>query len=416
MQYRDITTDDQLREYCRDISSAETIAFDTEFVSEHTYRPVLCLIQAAAEGKLAVIDAIAVGDVAPFWELVAAPGRETIVHAGRGEVEFCLRSIGRRPAGLFDVQIAAALVGAEYPAGLGSLVSRFLGRKPPKHETRTDWRRRPLSKRQIEYALGDVRCLPPIRDAIREQLVELDRLDWLAEEMDSSLEDIERSLSDERWRRVSGNAALDGRGLAVVRELFYWREDEARRRNKPARRVLRDDLIVELARRGSADPKRIRAVRGLERGDLQRRLDEIVAAVRRGLDAPEAECPPRPPRERGGELSVLGQFLFAVLGNLCRQARLAPNLAATPNDIRRWLTYRIKHEKNDRIGRDAPPTSEQRPAAWESDGSPVLPKLARGWRAEFVGRLFDDLLAGNTVVRVGDADLEYPLLFDRPKE
>ncbi|MBU4400110.1 MAG: ribonuclease D, partial [Planctomycetes bacterium] len=251
MNYVSVATDEQLRRFCEKISRAKSIAFDTEFVSEHTYRPVLCLIQAAADGELAVIDPMTVGDVTPFWEAVAAPGHETIVHAGRGEIEFCIRAVGRRPARLFDVQIAAALAGAEYPAGLGSLVSRFLGRRPSKHETRTDWRRRPLSKRQIEYALGDARCLQPIRDAIHAKLADLGRLDWLAEEMDSWLEELERSLSRERWRRVSGNAGLDARGLAIVRELYHWRESEAERRDRPARRVLRDDLIVELARRGS---------------------------------------------------------------------------------------------------------------------------------------------------------------------
>ncbi len=118
LQYHDITTDEQLRQYCRKLARAKTIAFDTEFVSEHTYRPVLCLIQVAADGELAVIDPLTAGDMTPFWEAIAAAGHETIVHAGRSEMEFCWLAIGRWPAQLFDVQIAAALVGAEFPAGL----------------------------------------------------------------------------------------------------------------------------------------------------------------------------------------------------------------------------------------------------------------------------------------------------------
>ncbi len=296
MQYHDITTDEQLRQYCRSLARAKTIAFDTEFVSEHTYQPVLCLIQVAADDELAVVDTVAVPDVTLFWKAVVAPGHETIVHAGRGEMEFCLRAIDQRPAKLFDVQLAAALAGAEYPAGLGTLVAKFLGRTPPKHETRTDWRRRPLSKRQVEYALNDARFLTPLRDKIYDKLAELGRVDWFASEIAMWLEDIERSMSHERWRRVSGNAGIDARGLAIIRELYHWRDAEAQRRNQPVRRILRDDLIVELARRGSADVARIRAVRGMERGDLQRRLGEIAAAIQRGLDVPEAECPPRPAR------------------------------------------------------------------------------------------------------------------------
>ena len=134
VQHHDITTDEQLRQYCRKLAHAKTIAFDTEFVSEHTYRPVLCLIQVDADGELAAIDTMTVGDVTPFWEAIAAPGHETIVHAGRSEVEFCLLAIDRRPAQLLDVQLAAGLAGAEYPAGLGTLISKFLGRTPPKHD------------------------------------------------------------------------------------------------------------------------------------------------------------------------------------------------------------------------------------------------------------------------------------------
>jgi ribonuclease D len=388
--YHDITTDEQLRQYCRKLAHAKTIAFDTEFVSEHTYRPVLCLIQIAADDELAVIDGMTVSDMTPFWEAIAAPGHETIVHAGRSEMEFCWLAIGRWPAQLFDVQIAAALVGAEYPAGLGALLSRFLDQMSTKHETRTDWRRRPLSKRQVEYALNDARYLVALRDTIRAKLEELGRLTWLDEEMAAWQEGIERSLSHERWRRVSGNAALDAAGLAIIRELYHWRDAEAQRRNQPVRRILRDDLIVELARRGSADPSRIGAVRGMERGDLQRRLSEIAAAIQRGLDLPEADRPVRAPRQQVPELSVLGQFLFAALGSICREVQLAPNLVGTPNDIREWIAYRMGRGRG-KAGR--------------------VPQLAHGWRAEFVGRLFDDLLSGKLSVHVAEPQSDHPLAF-----
>ncbi len=392
MQYQDIITEAQLRQYCQRLAHAKTIALDTEFVSEHTYRPVLCLIQVAADGDLAVIDPVTIGDVTPFWQALAAGEHETIVHAGRNEIEFCLLSAGGQPRRLVDVQIAAGLVGAEYPAGLGNLVSKFLGRTPPKHETRTDWQRRPLSKRQIEYALNDAHYLQPLRDTIFEALTGLGRLDWLRDEMETWRQAVDRSLAHERWRRVSGNASLNARELAIVRELFLWRDAEARHRDTPVRRILRDDLIIELARRGSADPKRIQAVRGMERGDLRRRLPELAAAISRGLELPEAECPPRASREHVPELSVLGQFLFAALGSICRQSQLAPNLVGTPNDIREWMAYRTA--KGSHAHRDPP-------------------QLARGWRAEFVGRLFEDLLDAKLSIRVGDPKSEHPLVFER---
>jgi len=393
VHYQNITTEGQLREFCRDLPRHEAIAFDTEFVSEHTYQPVLCLIQVAAGQQLAVIDAMAMDDLSPFWEAIAEPGHETIVHAGRGEVEFSLQTIGRRPAGLFDVQIAAGLAGMEYPAAYSKLIGKLLGTPTQKHETRTDWRRRPLSQRQIEYALDDVRHLGPLRDNLHATLKRLGRLDWLAEEMDSWQDEVQRSFTQERWRRVSGNSGLDRRSLAIVRELWRWREAEAQRRNKPVRRVLRDDLIVELARRRSADPKRIRAVRGLERGDLRRRLDEIAAAIRRGLELPEADCPQAIRRERSPQYSVLGQFLFSALGSICRRSQLAPSLVGTPSDIRELIAFRTT-------------------AVAEGSGSRKVPKLATGWRAEFVGRLFDDLLAGKRAVRIEDPTSNHPLVIE----
>lgn len=392
MHYQSITTDRQLQQCCRELSQSQSIAFDTEFVSEHTYRPVLCLVQVAAADQLTLIDALAIDDLTPFWEVIAADGHETIVHAGRGEIEFCLQAVGRPPAGLFDVQIAAGLVGVEYPAAYSSLIVKLLGEARQKHETRTDWRRRPLSRRQIEYALDDARYLHPIRDELHARLQRLGRLGWLADEMAAWQHGVERAASQERWRRVSGNSGLERRRLAIVRELWLWREAEAQRRNQPVNRVLRDDLIVELARRQTADVKRIGAVRGLERGDLRRRLDEIAACIRRALDLPEEQCPQTIRRQRPPQPSVLGQFLFSALGSVCRQAQLAPNLVGTPNDIRDLVAYRTG--QTTAVG-----------------GKP--PRLAQGWRAEFVGRLFDDLLAGKTAIRITDPTSDHPLVFEK---
>jgi ribonuclease D len=396
VNYESITTAEQLADYCRRLAACRWIAVDTEFVSEHTYRPELCLVQVNAEGCLAVVDPLEIGDLRPFWEVLADGSHETIVHAGRGELEFCLHAIDRLPARLFDVQVAAGLLGIEYPASYGTLIYKILGEKPQKHETRTDWRRRPLSKRQIQYAVDDVYHLPSMRDRLHGRLSELGRLAWLEEEMEALREDLRRSKSSERWRRVSGNASLDSRGLAVVHELWKWREAEARRRDQPARRVLRDDLIIELARRQTPDPERIRALRGMERGDLVRRLDDLSACIQRALALPEQQCPPRAPREATAQLSVLGQFVFAALGSLCRQSQLAPNLLGGPNDIRDWTNWRTN------------------PGGSGTERSLVghTPRLARGWRAEFVGRLLEDLLAGKLSVRVGDPTSDHPLVLE----
>ena len=389
MSHTIITTDRQLEACCERLAGCGWIALDTEFVAERTYRPVLCLVQIATAEELALIDPLSIEDMTRFWHAIAQPGHETIVHAGRSELEFCLRAVGRRPAGLFDVQIAAGLVGIEYPAGFRTLLSRVLGQAPDKAETRTDWRRRPLSNRQIRYAVDDVRYLWAIRDALDSRLEELGRRAWLEDEMSDWQDEVQRAFSQERWQRVSGNSRLDRQSLAVVRELWRWRESEAERRDCPPRRVLRDDLIIELAKRKTAEVKRIRAVRGLERGDLKQRLAKIAECIRRALALPEEQWPPEPSRETIPQLSVLGQFLFSALGSICRQVDLAPALVGTPTDVREWIAYRTG---NNTTG--------------------PSPRLARGWRAEVVGKTFEDLLAGRKSIRVADPASDHPLVFE----
>ena len=392
MSFDNITSRNQLEQFCRDVAGADTIAFDTEFVSEHTYRSELCLVQVAVGDRLAVIDPYPVGDMTPFWELIAAAGHETIVHAGREELVFCVTTLGSPPAQLFDVQIAAGLMGLEYPASYGNLMYKLLGESLHKGETRTDWRRRPLTQHQIEYALDDVRYLKAMRDKLHGRLASLNRLSWLADEMTAWQDDVQASLSRERWRRVSGISGLNQRALAIVREVWRWREDEAQHRDCPPKRVLRDDLIIELAKRKTTDPKQIRAVRGMERGDLQRALPRLAECVERALKLPEDELPQTIRRETPAQLNMLGQFLSAALTSICRTEEIAPSIVGTANDVRDLIAYRMGY------------------------GSGEVPSLAKGWRAEIVGQLIDDLLAGKVSIRIKDPTSDEPLTFDRVEQ
>ncbi len=382
----------QLTRFCGEIAAANRIAFDTEFVSEDSYRPELCLIQVAAGERLAVIDPLAIRDLGPFWELLAEPSRETIVHAGRHELCFCLQAIGRRPGALFDTQIAAALIGLEYPAAYGTLVMKLLGKTLKKGETRTDWRRRPLSHRQIEYALQDVVHLEPVRSVLRERLEALNRTAWLAAELDDWQTNVETAEFHERWRRTSGASNFGPRGLAIIRELWHWRDAEARRRNCPARRILRDDLMAELAKSATDDVQRIRAIRGLNRRDVQRHLAALAAAIRRALDLPDEDCPQPLSRTANRlQFNLLGQFLATALAGVCRVQQVAPSLVGSVDDVRDLIAHHL-----------ANPTSAGR--------SP--PALARGWRAEVVGRVIEDLIAGRLAIRVGDPASEQPLVIE----
>jgi ribonuclease D len=390
VQYEFIATERELLDFCSAAESARIIAFDTEFVSEDSYRPELCLVQVAADDRLAVIDPYPIDDLTPFWNLLAAEGHTTVVHAGREELRFSLAAIGRGPHNLLDVQIGAGLIGMEYPAAYSTLVSKLLGQTLPKGETRTDWRKRPLSQRQLEYAVHDVYYLERLSEILLQRLQELGRESWLADEMLAWQEQIRDFEHGERWTRTSGIAGLSRRNLAIVRELWGWRDEEARRRNQPTKRILRDDLIVELARRQTADPKRIKALRGMERGDIQKQMPRLVAAIETALKLPEDSLPSLDRRPVRSHLNVLGQFLATALGSICRSADVAPSIVGTAQDVRDLIAHHLKL----------------------TDAGDEVPALAQGWRAQVVGRVIEDLISGQLAIRISDPLAEEPLSFE----
>lgn len=385
VQYQTITSDRQLADYCAKLASAKVIAFDTEFVSEDSYRPDLCLIQVAADGELAIIDTCAVKDATPFWEVLASPGHESLAHAAREEFRFCKHAVGRRPHNLFDIQLAAGLIGLEYPASYGTLVSRLAGKSLAKVETRSDWRRRPLTERQLEYALQDVLYLQEIRDKLYQRLEELGRIEWFTEEIETWQQGVEQADAEDRWWRVSGISGLSARNLAIVKELFLWRDQEAERRNSPPRRILRDDLIIELARRASSDPQRIKSIRGFQRRDLDRLMPSICQAIDRALNTPKDQLPDARRRRPQQQFTLLGQFLWTALGSACRAAEVAPSLVGTVQDVRDLIGHQLGLEQDDSL------------------------RLTQGWRRDVLGQVINDLLSGKLGIRIGDPLSEQPL-------
>jgi ribonuclease D len=389
VSHETINSPAELAAFCRRLAGAERVGIDTEFVSEDTFRPELCLIQVATQDELAVIDPYRAGDLAVFWRTLAEGSQTTIVHAAREEVSFALSACEQSLANLFDTQLAAGFCSSEYPSSYGAVVTRFLNARPAKGEQRTDWRRRPLSADQIDYALEDVRYLLPLQETIHARLERLGRLEWLAEETEHWLHDLHDARQRPRWRRVSGLGNLSPRSLAIVRELWMWRRAQAEERDIPARRVLRDDLLVELAKRKSDNIERIRDVRGMHRGMKREMLEELAACVKRGLAAPLDEIERRPQEAMPSQLNLLGQFLSPALSSICRSANVATSLAGTATDVRELIAFRL---------------------GFGSSTEPPL--LATGWRADLVGHLIEDLLAGKKSIRIEDPLSEHPLAFD----
>ena len=170
MEYTYVRHDRDLQALCQQLAADEYIFFDTEFISEDVYLPELCLIQVASKSGLAVIDPKGMVDLSPFWDLITSDNVTVVAHAAREEFLFCFRATGKWPTRLFDTQVAAGLIGMEFPISLGNLVIRLLGERLPKGETRTNWRSRPLSKQQIEYALNDVIYLDQIYQQLNDEM------------------------------------------------------------------------------------------------------------------------------------------------------------------------------------------------------------------------------------------------------
>ena len=385
-----------LEQLCERLKSASIIGIDTEFVSEDTFHPQLCLIQIATEHELAAVDPLRLENLDPFWRVMAEGDHVTVLHAGREELNFFLRSpIGKLPHSIYDVQIAAGFCSTEFPSSYSSVVSKFLGHQPAKGEQRTDWRRRPLSAAQINYALEDVRYLLPLYKKLTQIIKNLNREEWLADELHQWQTEIVAANGRRDWRRVSGIGKLGPRNLAIVRELWNWRQTEAEHRNIPAKRVLRDDLLVEIAKRKIDSPDQIMAIRGMDRGGAKRKAHELAEAVARGLAGPTEKLS-RGSRsdELPSQLNLLAQFLAPALGTICRRAEIATSMVGTATDVRELIAYRMESKHN---------------------GNEV-PALAQGWRAELVGNVIDDLLAGTRSIRIANAHAEDPLVFDKVDE
>lgn len=393
MNFQVIDQQNEFDELCQRLSESDWIGFDTEFVSEDCYRPDLCLIQVSSGSELAIIDPFELENVTPFWDLLLDPSRRVVVHAGREEVLFCFRATGQVIPNLFDIQIAAGFVGMEYPASYGNLLQKILGHQLEKGETRTDWRARPLTGDQLQYAAEDVAHLDRLYKRLSSQLETMGRSDWLATETNDWLQRLVHQEKQEQWHRLSGAQSLSPRGNAILRELWLWRHKLAAQRNIPPRRLVRDDLLVEMARRGSPDPKRIANLRGMHHSGMKQYVDPIAKCIERGLAAPEIRVQKNRRGRRDDISGMVAQLLSVALTTLCRTRKIASQLVATSDDLREWAEYRLA----------------QSPTAKQSMDDEELPRLLTGWRGEIFGNELDGILHGDVGVFVRNLHADNPL-------
>ena len=351
-----ISSNSAFNKLCDRIRAAGIVAFDTEFVSESYYRPKLCLLQFAINDEIVGVDPFEVADLAPWWEIMIDESTTVIVHGGREEIRFCQFATGDRPRKLVDVQIAEGLRSRGYPLSHSNMVSRVLG-KSVKHgkQTRTDWERRPLDDQQIRYALDDVRYLIEIWETQKKSLEQVDRLAWSESEFEQFIQNVMDVDDQNGWSKLSGFSRLSRRDMATARDLFLWRDEVAERLNRPPRRVLRDDLLIDVAKRHPKSIRELNMVRDMNRRDYQRHAEEIIEVVEKSLAIPNDQLPEKSgSKNYPSQDEVLARILGLALANRCQELGLSMPLVGTTSDLKelvRLARLRSAHRTDSKTAR-----------------------------------------------------------------
>jgi len=293
-----ITGADHLARLVERLARERRIGFDTEAASFHRYVDRIYLIQVSSETETALVDPLALADLAPLGELLAREELEVVFHDADYDLRAMDRDFGFRARRVFDTRIAAQLLG-EPAVGLAALLLQYFGVHMDKKLQRADWSIRPLTPEMVRYAAEDTRYLPRLRDVLADRLRAAGRLGWAEEEF-ARLESLRWTAPppDDGYLRLKGAKALPRRAQAVLRAVHAWREEAARALDRAPFRVLPNDAVLAVARAVPQSTAELHAVAGLP-GSLARRYgDELLAAVRAGLEAPAATRPARERTER----------------------------------------------------------------------------------------------------------------------
>ena len=365
-----ITDSRELAELCDRLSKAPFVAVDTEFMRESTYLPILCLIQIADENEAAAIDPLAKDiDLTPLMDLLTKNEDVLkVVHAGGQDLEIICKMTGTTPHPLFDTQIAAMAIGQAEQVGYANLVDGWLGIQLDKGARFTDWSRRPLDARQIEYAIADVTHLSTIFPMMIEKLKETDRGWWLNDEMER-LADPANYVTEpaDAWRRVKFQSR-NPEALGRLKALAAWREKEAQRKDMPRGRIMKDETLADIATHPPRDQAGLAKVRGLSAAWAKNDIGErVMQAIERAEPLSKDEIPSRSPRTPGlgKEGALVADLLKLLLKIRSREINVASKLITRAGDL------------------DAL-------AAGERDGLDIL----AGWRYEVFGKDALELVEG----------------------
>ena len=383
--FKFVETQSEFFRFLIETDKSAWIGCDTEFISEGRYLPDLCLVQVSTEAGDYILDPLAIRDLTPFWERFCREDTLAVVHACRSELEFCYRAVKRLPPKIFDVQLAAAFVGLGYPLNFKSLAAQTIRVNLEKSETLTDWSRRPLLSAQLQYALQDVCYLWRIVESLQRKLDAQGRSGWFQQEMSEYVASLQTTFVDESWRKITGPTIKTRTELATVRELWRWRRDRAIARNTPPHRVMRDDLIVALAKRHSADPERVAVTRGLSGKPDSPWIREICGVIQKALNLPDDQKP-KMESVNYPVYKIASQLVCLLLTQYCQRRQISPSVVMTTRDVREAIA-----------------------AHQGTLPADITPRLKTGWRAEFIGEFLDNVLNGRYAMQITGELEENPI-------
>lgn len=389
-----ISYQEDFLELCDHIRQSGLVAFDSEFISDLGYRPTLGLLQFATATQCVAVDPLAVPSLSAWWDIMADDSTTVVVHGGQAEIRYCIQLGGRKPQKLVDIQLAEGLRSRSYPLSYSAIVERVLGINVSSSQTRTDWLRRPLSHEQIQYALDDVSHILEVWNRQGEWLESKGRLAWAVSEFEQMCQDILDEEQAAPWERLAGIHKLPRRELAVAQRLAVWREEEAAFRNRPNRRILRDDLLIDLARRRPKTVQQALETRDLNRPEYRKRLEDIVKVIEEASRIPDDKLPRRLKSrdDSSSDDQVISKLLALALGNVCAELEIAQSLVGTNRDLAELVRYVRNGDSTD------------------------MPSLLTGWRGEICGELLRKVLEGRVRFRVAPNNSTSPLIFEDQPE
>lgn len=337
-----IDTRPDLERACADFAGDGVCAVDTEFVRESTYYPELALIQLASDSRRACVDPLALDDLAPLAELFADAAVVKVFHSPSQDLEILYQKFVAVPAPVFDTQLAAAVLGYNHQISYADLVRDVLGVALEKKYTRADWTRRPLSADELDYAMDDVRYLLPLYTEMRTRLETGGRLAWI----EKDLAELARAENyavdfDRLWQRLKGVQKLKGEKLWIASALCRWREQVAQQRNRPRRWIVKDEALVEIARRKPADAAALAQIPDLPEKTARRHGDELLRIVRAASKIDSADYPRHDKALRLSDAELaLGDCLMGLCRAIAAENGVALATLATRKDIDKLVAER----------------------------------------------------------------------------